>query len=295
MKAEERHELQRNDLADWSKRLGDYAQKHATKLMLVATFILLAIAAWRYRSNQNAANAMAVKGELNAAYGSVRQLELLAVTPLPPEQLAEQRKTLFATTNDALDAVITAGGSTQQLASAWTARGKLFWTMAQLPPVPGAATRPELADPQPADKYLEQAKLAFGKIVTDYPQAQPAVPARFALAAIAETQGKWDDAKTIYEQIKTLPDPMAVNKQLADEHLAVLPQLQKPIYLASPTTAPATLPTPTTLPSAMFPTAPTTEPATKPTAKPATQSMTPRASTPATAPATAPAMRSSAG
>jgi hypothetical protein len=87
--------------------------------------------------------------------------------------------------------------------------------------------------------------------------------ARFGLAAVAENQGKWDEAKKQYEAIANAPQVLPSMKALANTRLGQVDELRKPLF-TSPATAPAATAPATTGPAATVAPAPTTAPTTAP-------------------------------
>jgi hypothetical protein len=141
----------------------------------------------------------------------------------------------------------------------------LNWTLANLPPLPGAATRPTLQLPQPQQEYLDQAAQAYDQVLQKYPkQSLAVVSAHFGLAAIAENRGDWDTARQQYEAVTKLKEASQAFRDQASTRLNELDKLKAPVLLA-PATEPTTqASTPTTQASESAPTTRVTAPASKP-------------------------------
>jgi tetratricopeptide (TPR) repeat protein len=139
---------------------------------------------------------------------------------------------------------------------------------ANLPELPGATTQPALALPEKRDDLLTKAAQAYESVLSTYPSQKNArASALLGLAAIAENQGKFDEAKKRYEEV-TNSDLASVYKTLAQLKLAILPEVSKPRRIVAATQAaePMGQPfisQPLELPSTVAP--PTTAPTTAPT------------------------------
>jgi hypothetical protein len=242
MKAERRHELETNDLAKKIIQAPDYFKLYGGRIAL-ALVVLTALALlvnYRIRSKrEDLAAAQTGVAEVREAVTQLGSPNLMG----PPEQLAMRRQQMISDATAAIERVNEHSEDPKLLAQAAVLRGDLFWTIANLTEVPGAATRPALAlEPKP-DVALDQAQSAYKRVVDGYPGEQlPAVTSRFGLAAVAENQAIGADANT-----------PAVYKTQATQRLRLLASLQKGVYLAT-ATQPATPSTgavaPTTVPAA---------------------------------------------
>lgn len=276
---------QRDSLATGFERLPELLKEHSNKILLAVALVLLAFAALRYRNNQAKVDRYNTDQQLAVAWDAVNRLEALPTDGrLPAEVVALNRTQLFNSANDMLDGVIGASDSIPaRTADAWLARGRLFWTMANLPPLAGASTRPALNPPKSSADYLASSEKVFDTVVKDFPQRVGAVTqARFALGAIYENKGDWDKAAEVYKLIGTTETALPADKRLAEERIARLEIIRKPVILATITppvpdflkpaaTQPFKL-DPTLsgslTPDQMTTTAPTNAPASAPTTKP---------------------------
>src|SRR5690606_3349199 len=99
----------------------------------------------------------------------------------------------------ALDSVINDPSQGKLHAQALVTRGDLYWTLANLPPAPGAATQPTLRIAKTAAQYLTLAENAYQRASDQKADPISAAVARLGLAAIAENRGQWEEARAIYE------------------------------------------------------------------------------------------------
>jgi len=273
MKAERRHELQQNSLAKFIDNFPVMIRLYADRILLVVVLILLVIVLIRWRMNANAEKAVAVMNDLATARTGVQRLGAMQLMG-PPEQLANQRSKTIDEINAAIDSIATNAPSSDTAiqARALLTRGDLFWTLANLPDLPGAATQPSLKLARSKDEYLAQAQDAYQNVLKNFPsQADADLGANFGLAAIAENKHNWDEAARIYEQIKS-SNADQMYKDLADARLKLLPEIEEPVLVGELTTKPSDMG-----PLVM---APATQPAS-----------TPATATPATLPTSAPVTR----
>jgi len=270
MKAERRHELQQNTLARFLDNLPVMARLYADRILLVVVLVLLVIVLIRWRINSNAARATQIADNLATAKSSLKQLEMMR-TSGPPEQIASFRNKIIADVNDAIEQIASnASSSDAKLqAQALVTRGDLYWTLANSPPVPGAATQPVLALPKNSEEYLAMAAESYEQVLRTFPNDKEAtLAANFALAAIAENRRNWDEATKIYNQIKN-SDAHKMYKDLAEARLKLIPEIKEPLLVGDLTSKP-----PGVEPLVLAPTSkPATAPATAPTTAPALQAL----------------------
>jgi hypothetical protein len=204
-------------------------------VVLIGILIYQRISAARERSS-------AAGGNLAMARYNIQQLE--AFNPMraaDQEQAATLREQFADTARDALAAAQKNSSDSLILAEAEVARGDLNWTLANLPPLAGATTRPALRPPQTEDEYLKQAGEAYQSVLQKYPNEWLAVvSAHFGLAAIAENQGNWDAARKEYTAVSQMKNIPQTFRDQADTRMDDLEKLQEPVKLGHPATAPAT-------------------------------------------------------
>jgi TolA-binding protein len=260
MKAKRRHDLQTNQLARFMENMPEFLKLHGNKVLLGVIFIALLIVLMRYRASSAEQRNEAVSLSLGNARNGIS--ELRRADPMaPPIQQASQRKQVLTAARDSIQTVLDESDDAAIKAQALLARGDLFWTVANLPPVQGAATQPALQFPQSNDELLKQAETSYQQILKEYPNEKRAVAsAQFGLAAIRENQKQFDEAEKIYKGIiDSASDQMF--KDLATTRLALLEKAKIPVYIGS--TQPST-------PTPFLTTKPTTNAATAPTVHPTT-------------------------
>jgi predicted negative regulator of RcsB-dependent stress response len=274
MKSERRHELKTNALARRLEGFPDYWREYGNKVMLVIIVFLIAYLAVRYyndkktRQSQDVANSLET---IQTQLGTLDQIEQMS-SRADPTTVAELRQKSTSAVNDAINTLLSNSKDPKVLARANLAQGNLDWHLANMPDPPGATTRPELKINN-RDALLNEAKSSFAKVL-EPPYNQSALDifsARMGLAAIAENQGNWEEARKQYQAILDNPDLPPSFKDVARERLMRLPDIQKAALLAPPPEAPPALPpaTRSTQPAVLGPEAPkATEPAAKPTTAP---------------------------
>ena len=243
MESERRHELQTNALAGYLSRAPELFREHGSKVMLVIIIALLATILLYQRSRKS--NEQLQVGWTNIAAARM-SIEQLAASPrvgqgMPAEQI-NLRQQLANNVNGALNSIL-AAGDRQLAAEANLLRGDLNWTLANLPEIPGAATRPALRMPSATSEYLTVAEESYRRVTNTYSDQKFSVAAaRFGLAAIAENRGQWEIAATMYKSVKDDSNTITAYKALADRQLAAIDVVRSAIYLV-PTTQPASSPT----------------------------------------------------
>jgi hypothetical protein len=281
MKAERRHQLQDNELVKQLETLPEKLQRHASKIVLAITFVLLCVFIYRYRVNAATQRLNALAQATATAQLGSRELRRLDAQFVPAEQMAAYRTQLTTEVNNAIDTILREADGDDGAAlraDALVAKGDLNWALANLAPLPGATTQPALRLPKSPEDYLKAAEAAYRDVLNAYSnQPMPWVTAQFGLAAIAENRGEWDAARAAYTAIVNSKDTSVAFQQQARAKLLLLNEIQGPVLLSAyPATAPSTQTagTAATLPTAQVERAssdfntpgriPTTRPATNP-------------------------------
>lgn len=248
MKSEERHELERNDLATSLSDPMSLWRRHGNKVLIVLTVALLVLWAVRYKRAQAAAKEEQTRQALANAWSGLAQLPQLAAAPANPE-ITKLRSGLETEINQNV-ALVTDDSDTPapQAAWAWLARGEMYWGFAHLPGSASTASPTTQATTVPtsqpagksADEYLGLAANAYGSVVEKYPNESTAVTiARFALAAIAEEKHDLAGARKQYQALIETPNFLTPTtspsnpdaKSMAEARLAMLNSLEKPTLL----------------------------------------------------------------
>jgi tetratricopeptide (TPR) repeat protein len=256
MDSERRHELQENSLAKFLENLPVFLHVHGSKILLGITLLLALVILNNWRNRSNLQVEENIKVSLGSARDALQQLPNLELTIPDMAAVASRRASVRTTVDSALDTVIANAQTPMLRGEAQLVRGDLYWTLANLPDLPGAATQPALQLPQPRQQLLEQAAAAYGKAISDYPDLPTVrVTAQLGLAAVLQNQGKWDEVRKLYEVIAAQTD-LPAYATAAQQQLRLLPQISVPRKIQSITTQPATAPI--TLPAG--PEAPSTQP-----------------------------------
>jgi hypothetical protein len=250
MKAERRHELKQNSLVRSLEGIPNRGKEFASRLSLGLVLVALVVVLIRYRMNSNAEQVAKARAFLAEANSSIRLL-----TSANPEQIfdgslffafpgneareAQGRNEVYTTGIKAVDDALAAApsGDAQIHAQALIARGDLNFSLANLPPIPGAATRPSLAPPAPQDQLLKDAESAYNQVLQQYPgDIAMVTSARFGIAAVAEDRAGldpagaaslWDKARDQYQAISDSSASQSL-RVIADNRKALVDQLSKP-------------------------------------------------------------------
>ncbi len=279
MKAERRHQLQNNELAKQLETLPEKLQRHASKIVLAVTAVLLCVFIYRYRVNNAIQRMNALASATATAHFGPRQLRSLDAQYVPPEQLAAYRNQITSEVNTAIDTILREAEGDEGAAlraEALVAKGDLNWTLANLAPLAGAATQPALALKKPED-YLKVAESAYRDVINSYAgQKLSWVSAQFGVAAIGENRHDWPAAQAAYAAVLNNSSVPIGFQEQARRKLIIMNEIQGPVLLAAyPATAPSSQPTAgaTTAPESVTQTSsdfnftgrsPTTAPATNP-------------------------------
>jgi predicted negative regulator of RcsB-dependent stress response len=223
MKAEERHELQKNDLSSWLQYgFPMWIKNNGSYILLVLALALLGYNLWNWYERKQEAQAQAAWAEL-------------AATDNPG---VENKAVKLQTIIDQYD-------SRPIRALALRSLGLYYLENVAAGVAPGGtATSTVTVDKKDA---LNRAQAAFERIVKEYPeQTLAAGAAKLGLARIAEDRGEWDSAKKQYEAIVDKSSPFAGTAFANDasRRLALLDKFKSApdLDVAATATAPATRP-----------------------------------------------------
>jgi hypothetical protein len=246
MKSERRHELKTNTLARGLEGFPDYWREYGNKVMLVIIVFLIAYLAVRYYNDKKAREAQDVAASLETIHtqlGTLDQIDRMYMQT-DAAALADLRQKSRSAANDAINTLLNSSKDRNVIARAYLARADVDWKLANMSDPPGATTRPELKI-NDRDSLLNEAKSSFSKVL-DPPYSQNALDlftARMGLAAIAENQGIWDEARKHYQAVIDAAGLPSGFKDVAREHLDHLSGIQKPALLVPAPEVPTPEPT----------------------------------------------------
>lgn len=229
MKAQRRHELKTNTLDAKLKKAPAFLQEYSSRILLGLVLCVLAFVLVRYyfdRKSEKAQRASDSMGEAVFALGDMAT--------------AAQRGNLQDFTGSlgkidaAISIVLDNSEDPKIRATALVVRGDANWKAANLPPLPGATTRPELKLEKPSEYYLKAAEEAYSKVLEPPLNSDPVsvTSARLGLAAIAENRGQFDKAKEYYQKIIADPATDKTYIALAQQRMDDLSKLETPIFLS---------------------------------------------------------------
>ncbi len=259
MKAQRRHELQQNELARMLMESREFFNKYGAYVaggLLVVVVILVGGAIWRNSYQNRQLEAWNRFAEMRRESGTL----LTGTSPADPMNLINRLRNLGSSDQPALrlEALHLAGNVAWQYAVGFD----------------------RARDAAEKTALLDTSAEIYEQITREHPKNVSAVGrAQLALATIREEQGRFDDAKKIYDAL--LADARFADSYVrtrAADSLERLPRISQPIVFAPPPPPPPPVETPLT------PTAPTAEPDAAAVPQP-----DPDATAPAGAPTAAPA------
>ncbi len=234
MKAEERHELQQNDLASWVYTLPYLLKQYGSYVLLVAACCVLSYQLWNYyQTKQEIA--------LQSAWNEVNDADSPS-TINPPAKLRS---------------VIEKFDVRPVQAEAYLQLGK-FYHDSVLAGNPEAGYKGVKIK---KDAALEQAEAAFKKVISEYTDLPlAAAQAYLQLGAVEESKGDWDAAKRDYQKLIDKAGPYAGTAFASEAQFRLdsLDKFSQPVVFAVAASQPATA----TAPAMRAPAA--TEPTTVP-------------------------------
>jgi hypothetical protein len=241
MKAERRHQLQTNTLAQGIGAFPLFWHKYGTKLMLGVVAVLAVVLFVKFQT-KNAADRRAAAGEAYAtALGSISSLR-------DPRLGPDQRREIQTQANAAIDQVLENTSDDVLKAEAMHARGELNWQLAMLAggtdvsttrPTTATSSLPSKAE-QDKDELLDKARQAYeAAIQTSGAKPVTVTTARLGLANIAEQRQQWDAARAEYQKLLDDPNTAEPFKDQARLRMEDVKRLQTPPLLGKPATAPA--------------------------------------------------------
>ena len=247
MKAQDRHKLKTNELAESLKELPEYWHKHGNKIVTVgiAALVLVVAGLWWHNTKTTAA-----RGRLDLLQSLLTRKSLMQLQAAQAAQLGEAGS---SDPTAALQAPYNAGPVAASLA-----------TLAQEEPDGGLgitaliqqadAIRSNLVfsnratEPQLARQQRDRAAHIYEDILQRYPDKPAAVGAsRLGLALLAEDKADWATAKGNYEEIIAQADGLltgTVYPTLAQRRLQLLDEFSEPIEFLSTASQPIELPLP---------------------------------------------------
>jgi tetratricopeptide (TPR) repeat protein len=284
MKSEHRHELKTNDLAKSLMTFQDYVKVYGGRVALGFAIVILIIVLIVQRSGKSRAELAKSQDDLAYAANQINLLSHVQVSgngqvTVHPAAVEQVRRLLQDIRDKASDKKV--------LAQATLLQGDYAWAMANYPEIPGADTQPSLRPDKDRGDLFKEAKDAYQQVLTQYSdQTLPTVAAHMGLAALAENEFNWDEAKRQYEAIKNMSDASSTCQNLAKGKLIRLEEIRQPILVGEvpdkeipkPEVILPSTTTPTSTPSITTKLAATTESVVAPT--------TPKVPTATTRPAT---------
>jgi hypothetical protein len=240
MKAERRHELKINTLDDALAKMHAEWRRYAT--WATTTVIVGILVGVLVHNRITAAQAKAAKALDDMA---TVQFEMGTIKLLIGGGGASSASEFYRDITSRLDSILaTVGtGNPKLAAEALVARGDVDWYMSGA----ASATTQPLTD-QPSSGELEKgAQAAYDQVITSYPDQHFSVnSARLGLAAIAENDHDWAEARKQFQAVIDDPQAGDIVVLLARQKLAGVDQLQNPPVIGQIPASPLSVNGPTT-------------------------------------------------
>ena len=239
MKAQRRHELKTNTLAEALAKMPNKGQRYGTQILISILVGILIAVLIRYRMAASQERLARAADNLAVARQEMAEWKII-----PPAQQATLGTEYYENLSGRLDAVLTDidDKDPKIAALAMLTRGDLDWTFAH---VSMASTQPAQSG-QSSDELLKNSAEAYRQLIDTYPNEHfDVIAARFGLAAIAESQHDWDNATKQYQAISDDPNADGSMANLAKARLANLSSLEHPLLIGQsslPTLGPTTRP-----------------------------------------------------
>jgi len=248
MKAQRRHELKTNTLAEAVVHLPNTGKRNAATAitiilagLLIGLLIRYRLTAAQERADRALDNLAGARDDIN----EIKQRTLQSVDPSIPQELFREALTR-------LDAVETdiGGGNSKVAAEALVARGDAAWYMKEFD---ASTTQPSTGE-TPSD-LLTMAESAYQKVIKTYPDEHFSTSAaHLGLAAIAEDRHDWAEARKQYQAVADDANAGDTMQTIAKSMMKSVDDLEHPPVIAPATQA--------SIPAIMGPVAPsTTQPA----------------------------------
>jgi hypothetical protein len=225
-----------HEFAGWTGMMKKHANTALTVLMLIAAVVLLI--RWRIASAEVARQSIA--NELGTARGLVKNLQQYRLPfGRPSSEILSAISSIQNGANASISNVLISSDATSKIrAQALDLRGDLYWSLANLPPLPGSTTQPSLQLSDTSDALLQKAWDSYQEVIknsTYANQHEELDGAHLGLAAIAENRGDFTAAQTELTTVQNDPNALTVLSDLARLQLDGLPGLQKKLYVAPST------------------------------------------------------------
>ena len=219
MKAEHRHELKTNELAQWLADFPDWVQKNLKTIIYIAVVVILVAAAYIWKKYEK--NVLMSQRQINFT-NSIRSIE-------------QQRPRILQAASQGTDLSYVLLQSPDQLKT--IAKDTKNDDMAALSEIKeGQAIRMglhyRLQMPSEDEKLqqLNRAREAYTKAIERTPNTNLLAQAKFGLGLCEEELGNFQQAREIYNEMAENADFIGlVTANMAKERLAVLQEYEQPV------------------------------------------------------------------
>jgi len=235
MKAEHRHELKTNELAQWLMDLPEWTKQNYKTIIYVAAVIVLAAgsAIWHRYKTTVVADRKAF--ELTSALTS---LPLQKMEILQSQVRGIDRSYILIQTADNFETIAQTATSDEMAAFALIKKGDTL--RMELHFRPGNVNERDIAS------AVEKAKTAYNQALTKTQNPLFTAKAKMALGLCEEELGNFDNARKIYDEIASDPelDGTPAKAEANMRLLTMQDYTKKPFIAPSPEAAPLEIPRP---------------------------------------------------
>ncbi len=237
MKAEHRHELKTNELAEWLSNLPQWAKENRRTLIYVSVLVVVVGGAYSWRKYQK--NVVQVGRQLELT-NLINQLPQKKMQILRAQVQGVDYSYILIETARGLQTVAQNTKNNQMAALALIKRAEVLRTELHY--------RLETAKPQDIASQINRAKTSYSEALTRLAGTiNPSLTAtaKFGLGLCEEELGNFDKAEQIYRDITASPDfEGTVAAAQTKQRLETIADYQQKVVFKTPTIKPAPKPTP---------------------------------------------------
>lgn len=224
MKSEERHELKKNELADWLVHFPQWARQNYKTLIYIAVVLILVIGAYIYKNYQENVVEKGMREQLTATVTRIDQLKLQV---LQAKSQGQDESYLLLNPANELETFAENAEDSNLKAMALIKRAELLKSE--------LALRGETPSADEFTKQMQMAKMAYQSAIDADPSNTTLMAnAKVGLALTSEELGNFDEAKQIYQEtVENTELAGTVGVTVAERRLQYIQEFQERIELES--------------------------------------------------------------
>lgn len=244
MKPERKEQLEVNDLEVFLRiKLPKLWKKHGNTVLLLLLLICAAIAFWNIRRGQMKKLDSLAQNNLAIGWDSLRELQIRFHALDMTDDAITARLQLTRETLDRFDTILSTNPKPYAKAWAMLGKGEVYWLLANAPAEAMATTQLVIGPTtQSSEEYLSMAESAYKQVLADHAdQHRAVITSLFALAAIEENRGAFDEAAVWYDKVIDSSYATQADQAFARRRKSMLDDYKHPLLikgLLSTTTQP---------------------------------------------------------